>query len=322
MWTDTFRKSSKFNLSLAFFAKHAWLRFLVPVSTVSARNAWHNDPQFMTQKRQKRQGVLPEKLGGDVRHASWNPYPISDQNLWFFPTLFQTRSPGARRVTSCYGTYTVVGVNIKREMVLSPDDEEVANSSKKHTQLKARVHKPYPVSDQNGRNWYPISNQNGWKTIPFGASHTHIAYIRDNPPTPGEKCIADYESRICLFFWEERLTCFSQWTQRGDKEFYKLPRYFISYTVKTLKLTETSNLGTLVGEEGTFGELCVPLKNPGYPPKTTFLLRWRIHLRVFFLTFLCRVKSKDCEIAQRLTLIRFFSKETRPWFQVSMRRRF
>ena len=46
----------------------------------------------------------------------------------FIPTLFQTRSPGARRVTSCYGTYTVVGVNIKREMVLSPNDEEVASS--------------------------------------------------------------------------------------------------------------------------------------------------------------------------------------------------
>ena len=55
-------------------------------------------------------------------------------------------------MTSCYGTYTVVGVNIKREMVLSPNDEEVANASKKRTQFKARRHKPYPVSDQNGRN--------------------------------------------------------------------------------------------------------------------------------------------------------------------------
>ena len=36
-------------------------------------------------------------------------------------------------------------------MVLSPNDEEVANSSKKHTQFKTRVHKPYPISDQNGR---------------------------------------------------------------------------------------------------------------------------------------------------------------------------
>ena len=34
-------------------------------------------------------------------------------------------------MASCYGTYMVVGVNIKREMVFSPNDEEVANSSKK-----------------------------------------------------------------------------------------------------------------------------------------------------------------------------------------------
>ena len=55
-------------------------------------------------------------------------------------------------LTSCYGTYMVVCVNIKREMVLLPNDEEVANSSKKHTQFKTRVHKPYPISDQNGQN--------------------------------------------------------------------------------------------------------------------------------------------------------------------------
>ena len=28
-------------------------------------------------------GVLPEELGGGVRHASCNPNPISDQNLRF-----------------------------------------------------------------------------------------------------------------------------------------------------------------------------------------------------------------------------------------------
>ena len=58
--------------------------------------------------------------------------------------------PDNQRAASCYGTYTV-GVNIKREMVLSPNDEEVA-SSKKHTQFKTRVHKPYPISHQNGQN--------------------------------------------------------------------------------------------------------------------------------------------------------------------------
>ena len=97
-------------------------------------------------------------------HASWNPYPISDQNLWFSQPFFRPEAlePGAwpERATSCYGTYTV-GVDIKREMVLSPNDEEVANSSKKDTQFKTRVHKSYPISDQNGRNRYPISDQNG-----------------------------------------------------------------------------------------------------------------------------------------------------------------
>ena len=108
------------------------------------------------------------------------PYPISDLIKNLIPNFRPEAEPGAwpERVTCCYGTYTVVGVNIKLEMVLSPDDEEVANSSKKHTQFKTRVHKPYPISDQNGRNLYSISDQNGWKTIPFSATHTYIAYKR------------------------------------------------------------------------------------------------------------------------------------------------
>ena len=108
-------------------------------------------------------GTLPETLTLFQTKICDFPYPISDliKNLipYFRPEALE---PGAwpERVTSCYGTYTVVGVNIKREMVLSPNDEEVANSSKKHTQFKTRVHKPYPISDQNGQNWYPISDQN------------------------------------------------------------------------------------------------------------------------------------------------------------------
>ena len=111
-------------------------------------------------------GGLSEKLGGGVQHASWNPYPFSDQNLWFSLPYFRPDQkfdlePGVwpEHVTSCYGMYTV-GVNIKMEMVLSPNDEEIA-SSKKHTQFKTRVPKPYSISAQNGQNWYPISDQNG-----------------------------------------------------------------------------------------------------------------------------------------------------------------
>ena len=53
--------------------------------------------------------LIAEKLGGGVQHPSWNPYPISDQNLWFslpyfkpdqqFDTLFQTWSPRVKRGT-------------------------------------------------------------------------------------------------------------------------------------------------------------------------------------------------------------------------------
>ena len=32
---------------------------------------------------------------------------------------------------------------------------------KNHTLFKTSVHKPYPISDQNGQNRYPISDQNG-----------------------------------------------------------------------------------------------------------------------------------------------------------------
>ena len=72
---------------------------------VCSRRLYAQWPPFVYKIRQKPRGVLPEKLGGGVRHASWNPYPFSDQDLWFsvpdqiFDTLFQTWSPGARCVT-------------------------------------------------------------------------------------------------------------------------------------------------------------------------------------------------------------------------------
>ena len=62
-------------------------------------------------------------------------------------------------------------------MVLSPNDEEVANSSKKHTQFKTRVLKPYPIQTKMVEI-DSLFQTKRLKTIPFGAAHTHIAYIR------------------------------------------------------------------------------------------------------------------------------------------------
>ena len=174
--------------------------FLVPVSTVSTKNAWHNDLLFVTQNSdQKFQGgggffqknwvgacsMLPETHTLFQTKICDFPCPISDliKNLipYFRPEALE---PGTwpERVISCYGTYTVVGVNIKREMVLSPNDEQVANSSKKHTQFKTRRHKPYPVSNQNGQNWYTISNQNGLKKIPFWCGTYLYSLYKRLPP--------------------------------------------------------------------------------------------------------------------------------------------
>ena len=42
------------------------------------------------------------------------------------------------------------------------------------------------ISDSRPKqaNIYPFSDQNGAKIIPFGAPHTYMAYITENPPPP------------------------------------------------------------------------------------------------------------------------------------------
>ena len=61
-----------------------------------------------------------------------------------------------------------------------------------HLELKRQIRpctpefprKPYANSDQNRQSLCPFSNQNSTKTIPFGASHTFKANIREYLPPP------------------------------------------------------------------------------------------------------------------------------------------
>ena len=55
----------------------------------------------------------------------------------------------------------------------------------KFPDVKARVHKTYLISDQNGQILYPISDQNGSKPLPFGASHTYSLSDKGLPSPPG-----------------------------------------------------------------------------------------------------------------------------------------
>ena len=206
-WTDTFRRISKLNLSQAFLRKTCVAsitqRFLVPVSTVSARTPGTITYLLCPKNSRGGGGGTSRKIGRSVRHASWNPYPISDQDLWFSLPCFRRNQnlipyfrpealePGAwpERVTSCYGTYTVVGVNIKREMVLFPNDEEVANSSKKINPIQDECTNHTVVEIDT------LFRTKTAKNIPFGAAHAYITYIRDYPPR--RKRVGDYESS-CL----------------------------------------------------------------------------------------------------------------------------
>ena len=87
-------------------------------------------------------------------------------------------------MTSCYGTYTVVGLNIKREMVFSPNDEEVANSSKKipNSRLEYTNHTLFQAKMVEIDTLFQTKTAK--KDIPFGAA---VAYIRATPHREGAK---------------------------------------------------------------------------------------------------------------------------------------
>ena len=69
-------------------------------------------------------------------------------------------------------------------------------SSKNHILFQTRMHKPYPISDQNGQNLYPILDQNG-QNLYFGPKwlenhtvwqctnlSTAVAVYKGYPPSP------------------------------------------------------------------------------------------------------------------------------------------
>ena len=49
------------------------------------RSMGSNADPIYDPKTAKKSGGTSRQIGWGVRHTSWNPYPISDQNLWFSP---------------------------------------------------------------------------------------------------------------------------------------------------------------------------------------------------------------------------------------------
>ena len=58
------------------------------------------------------------------------------------------------------------------------------------------------IPDQNGQSLYPSSDQNGAKTLPFGAAHTYMAYIREYhpslPPAPNPRSLHDHSRGVIV----------------------------------------------------------------------------------------------------------------------------
>ena len=101
-------------------------------------------------------------------------------------------------MTSCYGTYTVVGVNIKWEMALSPNDEEVANSSKNipNSRLEGTKHTLFQTKLAEIDTLFQTKTAKK-KTFSHGTYLYSLYKGLPPPPRGGVKRVADYESR-CL----------------------------------------------------------------------------------------------------------------------------
>ena len=115
-------------------------QMLIRNTDVNGRTSRHGQLSLSASR-----GVLPDKLGGGVRPTSQNPYPIYVQNLRFsLPYLW----PG-QKFDTLFMIAGAVVLNLSYQWrafveVLIDNDENVA-SSKKHTQFKTRVLKPYPI---------------------------------------------------------------------------------------------------------------------------------------------------------------------------------
>ena len=98
-------------------------------------------------------------------------------------------------------------VNIKREMVLSPNDEGVA-SSKKHTQFKTRVHIPIPYFRTNLSKLIPYFRPKRLKNHTLWC-RKYLCSLYEGVPPPDETALqlmslAAYASEINKIIFKVR----------------------------------------------------------------------------------------------------------------------
>ena len=83
--------------------------------------------------------------------------------------------------------------------------------------------KPHPIPNPNGQSvYYQFSDQKGPKTIPFGAVHTYLDYIREYPPggIPPPVHTFNPESRSHCFFWNPESQPSNEKNPAGSRKTY------------------------------------------------------------------------------------------------------
>ena len=124
----------------------------------------------------------------------WKPLPYFTPKYVIFPTLIsdltQTVIPYFRPAPDpifCLHKHLRTASNSQCWSNLNSLEKKINKkiaACKNHIRSHIRVHKTHPISDQNGQHLNPIADQKGSKTIPFGATHNFLAYIREYPPPP------------------------------------------------------------------------------------------------------------------------------------------
>ena len=122
-----------------------------------------------------REGGTPRKVGWECAAHFPNSLPYFWPKSVSFATLVMTWLNIRYPIYDSCAWHSCPKHNLWKAFVHGlVDNDEKAAASRKHTQFKTRVLKPYPIYDQNGQNGYPLPDQNGWKTIPFGAAHIYM----------------------------------------------------------------------------------------------------------------------------------------------------
>ena len=136
--------------------------------------------------------VLLGILGRGVPPGSPNPDPISDLKMEFSTPVFRLDLIHTRFQTWPLGRNYVIITKIIAQTKNSSNPLRIRiflfvsyafGIETINTFIHSRSSlKPYPIPDQNRQSVYPFSDQNSAKTLPGGAAHTYIAYIREYPP--------------------------------------------------------------------------------------------------------------------------------------------